>query len=62
MSHRLIHTLKRWCVYRKLRKEERNLKWLRGIPQGNKLYAAAQELIPLVENDIKKLHKEAEAL
>ena len=62
MSHRLIHTLKRWYLHRKLRKEQRNLEWLRGIPQDNTLYAAAQELIPLVQNDITKLQEEAEAL
>ena len=62
MAHRLIHTLKRWYLRRKLRKEERTLKWLRGIAQDNQMYAAAQELIPFVQRDIRKLQDETEAL
>ena len=62
MFHRLIHTLKRWYLHRKLRKEEADLEWLRRIPQDHKLYPEARELIPLVEAGIKKLQNEAEAL
>jgi hypothetical protein len=62
MFRRLIHRLKRWCLRRKLQQEECDLEWLRGIPQDNKLYVAAQELIPFVENAIKQLQNEAEAL
>jgi hypothetical protein len=62
MFRQLIHTLKRSYLRRKLRKEQRDLEWLRGISQDNQLHAAAQALIPFVENHIKKLQNEAEAL
>ena len=62
MFRQLFYTLKRSYLRHKLRKEQRNLEWLRDIPQDNQLYAAAQELIPFVENDIKQLQNEVEAL
>jgi hypothetical protein len=37
MFRRLIHTLKRLYLHRKLKKQQADLKWLRGIPQDNQL-------------------------
>jgi hypothetical protein len=53
-----VQTIGLWRLRRKIRRDEDDLRFLRGFQPGDQWHASAQEMIPLVEAELKALRDE----
>ena len=51
----MFRTIRAWLLKRKINRSEDDLRFLRNLLPGDRNYDAAQELIPLVEEELRTL-------
>ena len=62
MFQRLATAVRRWRLSRQIKRSEGDLGLCRSFPEGHRLYEQAREVIPLLEAELSKLRREAQAL